>query len=109
MVELLQRAPTVSRAQELVLSFLTLLRTEGRQTWDEWLKAAQESGLVELEQCVKGRHKDKAAIVAAVEQLYSNGQTEGQVNRPTLIKRSMYGRAKLNLPRARVLPIRQAA
>jgi transposase len=107
--ELLQRAPTISKAQQLVLSFFTLLRKEGQQTLDEWLTAAQESGLAELEQCVKGLNKDKAALVAAVELPYSNGQTEGQVNRLKLIKRSMYGRAKLDLLQARVLPMRQAA
>jgi len=107
--ELLQRAPTVAKAQKLVLSFFTLLRKEGQQTLDEWLTAARESGLTELEPCVKGLNKDKAALVAAVEQPYSNGQVEGQVNRLKLIKRSMYGRAKLDLLQARVLPMQQAA
>lgn len=34
---------------------------------------------------------------------YSNGQTEGQVNRLKLIKRQGYGRANLDLLRKRVL------
>jgi transposase len=34
---------------------------------------------------------------------WSNGQTEGQVNRLKLVKGSMYGRAGFNLLRARVL------
>jgi transposase len=32
-----------------------------------------------------------------------NGQLEGQINRLKLIKRQMYGRAKFDLLRARVL------
>jgi len=36
---------------------------------------------------------------------YSNGPLEGHVNRLKLIKRSMYGRAKLPLLRARVLHV----
>ena len=34
---------------------------------------------------------------------WSNGQTEGQVNKLKLLKRSMYGRAKLDLLRQRLL------
>ena len=34
---------------------------------------------------------------------YSQGQTEGQVNKLKLVKRSMYGRGKFDLLRQRVL------
>lgn len=34
---------------------------------------------------------------------WSNGHVEGQVNRLTLIKRSMYGRANVDVLRQRVL------
>jgi len=34
---------------------------------------------------------------------YSNGQTEGQINRLKLVKRAMYGRGKFDLLRQRVL------
>jgi transposase len=34
---------------------------------------------------------------------HSQGQVEGQVNRLKLVKRSMYGRAKFDLLRQRVL------
>lgn len=40
---------------------------------------------------------------AAIAEPWSNGQVEGQVNRLKLIKRSMYGRAKFDLLRQRVL------
>jgi hypothetical protein len=36
---------------------------------------------------------------------WSNGQTEGQITRLKLIKRQMYGRAKLDLLRARVVGV----
>ena len=50
-----------------------------------------------------GLLKDKAAVVAGLSLPWSNGQTEGQVNRLKLIKRQMYGRASFALLRARVL------
>ena len=47
--------------------------------------------------------RDKAAVAAAIREPWSNGQTEGQVNRLKLIKRSMYGRAKVDLIEARLI------
>jgi transposase len=35
--------------------------------------------------------------------VWSNGQTEGQINKLKLVKRQMYGRAKFDLLRQRVL------
>jgi transposase len=43
------------------------------------------------------------AVVAAISLAVSNGQVEGQVNRPKLIKRSMVGRANFDLLCRRVL------
>lgn len=40
---------------------------------------------------------------AAIVEPWSNGPVEGQVNRLKLIKRFMYGRAKFDLLRQRVL------
>jgi transposase len=50
-----------------------------------------------------GVSKDKAAIRAAITEPWSNGQTEGQITRPKLVKRQMYGRAKIDLLQARLI------
>jgi len=44
-----------------------------------------------------------APSTAAMTQPWSNGQTEGQITKLKLVKRQMYGRAKLDLLRARLL------
>jgi hypothetical protein len=36
---------------------------------------------------------------------WSNGQTEGQIKRPKTLKRGIYGRASIELLRARKLPL----
>jgi transposase len=51
----------------------------------------------------RGLQRDYAAVAAALEQPYSNGPTEGQVNKLKVVKRAMYGRAKFDLLRTRVL------
>ena len=56
-----------------------------------------------------GLKKDFNAVIAAVETSWSNGQTEGQINRLKAIKRQMYGRAGFHLLRARVLPYQAMA
>lgn len=51
----------------------------------------------------RGLDKDAAAVAAGLSLPYSNGPTEGHVNRIKMIKRQMYGRANLDLLRKRVL------
>jgi transposase len=51
-----------------------------------------------------GIRKDKAAVAAAIAEPWSNGQVEGQITKLKLVKRQMYGRAKLDLLEARILP-----
>jgi transposase len=50
-----------------------------------------------------GLVKDKAAVAAALTELWSNGQTEGQITRLKLVKRQMFGRANLDLLEARLV------
>lgn len=51
----------------------------------------------------RGVAKDVAAVRATIAKPWSNGQTEGQIIRLKLIKRQMYGRAKLDLLEARLI------
>ena len=46
---------------------------------------------------------DRKPVAAAITEVWSNGQTEGQITRLKLVKRQMYGRAKLDLLRARLI------
>ncbi len=47
--------------------------------------------------------RDQAAVQAALQQPWSNGQTEGQNTKLKLVKRQMYERGELDLLRARLL------
>ena len=69
----------------------------------EWLETVRASGYASLKSLATGIGQDVLAVRAALELPYSNGQTEGQVTRLKLLKRQMYGRAKLDLLRQRVL------
>lgn len=91
---------------DLVRRFRALVRarpTDAERTLLTWLAEAHACGVLEIDRFAKGVRGDLAAVVAGLRLAWSNGQTEGQVTRLKLIKRSMYGRAKFDLLRARVL------
>jgi transposase len=56
-----------------------------------------------LSSFAKGIIADRDAVQAAIIQPWSNGQTEGQITKLKLVKRQMYGRAKIDLLEARVI------
>jgi len=60
---------------------------------ETWLDSASGSALSELHDFAAGLRRDRAAVRAAVEPPWSNGLTEGQVNRLKMLKRHMYGQA----------------
>ena len=66
-----------------------------------WLDSVAVSAFPDLKRFAHGIHYD-AAVRAALALPYSNGPTEGQITRLKLLKRQMYGRAKLDLLRQRV-------
>ena len=69
---------------------------------DGWITDAASSLLASF---AAGVSRDKAAITAAITSPWSNGQTEGQITKLKLVKRQMYGRAKLDLLEARLLHV----
>jgi transposase len=56
-----------------------------------------------LRSFVAGLRADLDAVTAGLTLPYSSGPVEGQVTRIKALKRQMYGRAKLDLLRKRVL------
>ena len=72
-------------------------------TLTRWLSRARTCGVPALQTFAAGVQQDLASIQAALTTGWSNGQTEGHVNRLKLLKRQMYGRAKFDLLRRRLL------
>jgi transposase len=70
-----------------------------------WLKDAHQSGLYAMQRFARTLRRDIDAVRNAIAERWSNGQTEGQINRLKTLKRAMYGRAGPELLRARMLPL----
>jgi transposase len=98
-------SPLLQKLRALSCTFLTLVCERRAEALDDWLVAARASGVANLVRFVERLEQDLAAVRAALELPWSNGQTEGQINRLKAIKRQMYGRAGFDLLRARVLPL----
>ncbi len=92
--------PGLADARSLVERFQAMIRTKAATELDRWIEQARVSLIAPL---ARGVAKDVAAIRAAITQPWSNGQTEGQITRLKLVKRQMYGRAKLDLLEARLI------
>ena len=95
-----QGVPRLAEAATLVGEFQTMIRTRTPDLLDAWLPKADQ-GL--LSSFARGLRADRAAVVAAMEEPWSNDQAEGQINRLKTLKRQMYGRAKLDLLKARMI------
>ncbi len=102
-VKLLSAAPEVYEALTLLEEFRRLVRERDGAAWAEWLHAAETSPIRELRGFAAKLRQDQAAIEAALAHRWSSGQVEGQVTRTKLVKRQMFGRAKFDLLRKRVL------
>jgi transposase len=100
---LCDQEPTIALAYELAQEFADMARQRTGQAFDAWLTRATSSGITELDRFARGLTDDRAAVEAALSLEWSNGQTEGQVNKLKLLKRSMYGRANFDLLRLRLL------
>jgi transposase len=100
---LLQQSAPIATMTAAVATFFDLLRQRRSDGLDAWVAGAKASGIPELRAFAEGIRRDYAAIRAAFDLPWSQGQVEGQVNRLKLLKRQMYGRAKLDLLRRRVL------
>jgi transposase len=101
--ERLQQHDELRQVAGLVCQGTLMIRQRQAETLDAWLKACRTSPSVELQNCAEWLQRDYAAVKAALTLPWSSGPVEGHINRLKLIKRSGYGRMKLDLLRQRVL------
>ena len=91
--------PLLVEARELIASFQGMIRKRAAAELGAWLARARSSLVASF---ATGIMKDEAAVTAALNLSWSNGQTEGQITRLKLVKRQMYGRGKIDMLQARM-------
>jgi transposase len=70
---------------------------------DNWVSQVRADDLPHLHPFAAGLQRDGTAVLNGLTVHYSSGPVEGIVNRIKMIKRQMYGRAKFDLLRKRIL------
>jgi transposase len=101
--DLLRRRPELGQAIALARDFADLVRERQPAALDPWLERATSSPLDAFRRFAKRLREDYDSIKAGVTLPWSNGPVEGHINRLKMLKRQMFGRAKLDLLRQRFL------
>lgn len=92
--------PALAVARALTDRFVEMVRNARNDAFAGWLDEAEGSMIAPF---ARGLRSDYAAVAAALREPWSNGQTEGQINRLKNLKRQMYGRANIDLLKARLV------
>jgi transposase len=97
------RCLDIPKARVLALEFQRLMFDKDVQALSAWFTTVKSSILPDLVSFVTGLERERAALEASISEVWSNGRTEGHVNKLKLIKRQGYGQAGFELLRKRVL------
>lgn len=102
-IKLCEIKPDVQLVYNLAQSFSQMVREKKADPLEQWIKDAIGSEIAEIVGFAEGLRREQASITAALSLPWSNGPVEGTVHKLKLLKRQMYGRAKLDLLRQRLL------
>jgi transposase len=103
LAQLTTQAPELAEAVALAQDFANLVRQRQPTQLEPWLRRAATSPLPPFRRFAKGLREDYAAVKAGVTLPWSQGPIEGHINRLKMLKRSMFGRAKMDLLSRRFL------
>jgi transposase len=97
LTQLHAQSAEVAEAIDLAQDFATLVRQRQPASLDPWLQRAATSTQEALQRFAKGLSDDYHAVKAGITLPWSNGPVEGHINRLKMLKRQMFGRARLDL------------
>jgi transposase len=95
--QLREQQAEVTEAIDLAQEFTQLVRQRQPESLDPWLQRASTSTVEALRRFAAGLYEDYAAVKAGVTLPWSTGPVEGHINRLKMLKRQMFGRARLDL------------
>ncbi|MBV9168885.1 MAG: transposase [Chloroflexi bacterium] len=101
--QLYERSAELASARRLAQHFLRLVRERRGRELEEWIADVLTTGPPELRGFSHNLQHDWNAVRAVLTERWSSGPVEGSVNKLKVAKRQMYGRARFDLLRKRVL------
>ncbi|WP_245307590.1 transposase [Rhizobium altiplani] len=93
-------SPEVATAAGLARRFQSMICNRETVALKPWLHDAATGPMSSF---ARGIRRDVEAVQAALTLPWSTGPVEGKINKLKLIKRSMYGRAGMDLLRSRII------
>jgi transposase len=103
LLQLHAQAAEVAEAIDLAQDFATLVRQRQPAQLEPWLQRATASAVDAVRRFATGLSEDYEAVKAGVTLPWSSGPVEGHINRLKMLKRQMFGRARLDLLSRRFL------
>ena len=103
LIQLHAQSAAVAEAIDLAQDFATLVRQRQPERLDPWLTRATASTLEAFQRFARGLREDYAAVKSGVTLPWSTSPVEGHINRLKMVKRQMFGRARLDLLSRRFL------
>jgi len=102
---ILATSPTLTALTGHVRAFATIMCSLRGHDLDAWLATVDtdDTDQPALRSFALGVRRDQDAVTAGLTLPWNNGVVEGHINRLTMLKRQMFGRAKPDLLRKRVL------
>ena len=97
LAQLREQHAEVTEAIDLAQAFTQLVRQRQPESLDPWLQRASTSTVEAIQRFATGLYEDYAAVKAGVTLPWSTGPVEGHINRLKMLKRQMFGRARLDL------------
>ena len=86
-----------------VTGFAKILTGRRGEQLDAWIARASAGDQPDLRSFITGLKRDYQAVLNGLTLPYSSGKVEGNVNKIKMLRRQMYGRARFDLLRKRVL------
>jgi transposase len=103
LTQLRTQSGALADAITLTEDFVQLIRQRQGAQLDPWLERAAQSTLGVFQRFAQGLRDDYAAVKAGMTLPWSTGPVEGHINRLKMLKRQMFGRARLDLLSRRFL------
>ncbi|MGW4772628.1 ISL3 family transposase [Nocardia sp. NPDC004278] len=100
---ILATSPELTRLVGHVRDFAAIMSELRGRDLEKWMTAVETDDLSALHSFVRGLRRDQDAVTAGLTLPWNSGPVEGHANRIKMIKRQMFGRAKPDLLRKRIM------
>ncbi|MEV4515198.1 transposase [Dactylosporangium sp. NPDC049525] len=97
------RDVALRRLVDHVRAFAVMMTGRHGDRLEDWIVAVERDNLAPLTSFARNLRRDFDAVHNGLSLAYSSGAVEGTINRLKMVKRQMFGRARLDLLRKRVL------